>query len=68
MVELTLYKKKGMRMNAIAGNLKREPAQPTLSLLYIAVAKSRKPAPNDDLMKSFPANADAATFGYASGR
>lgn len=46
-------------MKVIDRNASNELAHPTPSLLYIADANSGNPAPNDDRMKSFPANTDA---------
>jgi hypothetical protein len=47
-------------MKAIDKKPNVELAQLTPKLLYIADAKRGKPAPNEDLIKSFPAKTDAA--------
>jgi hypothetical protein len=57
-----------MGMKTIDRNPKMELAQPIPSFLYIAEANEGKPAPNADLIRSFPAKTDAAYSGYASGR
>jgi hypothetical protein len=49
-----------MGINAIDKNPNNELAQPTPRLLYIAAANKGNPAPKLDLMKSFPANTEAA--------
>ena len=67
-IELTLNRKNGMGINAIARNPNNELAHPTPNLLYIAVANNGNPAPKLDLKKSFPASTLAAFFGYASAR
>lgn len=63
-----LYSTNGIGMKTHPKNAKRELAQPTPNLVYIAVAKSGNPAPKDDRIKSLPASTLAAYFGYASGR
>jgi len=63
-----LYSRMGMGTNAQARRARSVLAQPTPRLTYIALAKSGKPAPNMERMKSFPARTLAAYMGYASAR
>ena len=55
-------------MNATLSNANKVLAHPTPRFLYMAVAKSGNPAPNELRMKSLPASTLAARVGYASGR
>lgn len=52
LIQLTLYKRNGMGMNAIERNPKVELAHATPRFLYIAVAKRGNPAPKDDRIRS----------------
>jgi hypothetical protein len=61
--KLTMYRTKGIGMNAIAKNPRRELAQPTPRFLYIADANNGKPAPKAERMKSLPARTEAAYAG-----
>ncbi len=53
-------------MNAIPRNPNKLLAHPIPNLWYIAVANNGKPAPKEDLIKSFPARTLATLSGYAS--
>jgi hypothetical protein len=63
-----MYNTNGIGMKAMDKNPNVELAHPTPRFLYIADAKSGNPAPKLDLIKSFPANTDAAYAGYATPR